>query len=53
VPANQKQRVERAFKHPAFESWLASVAKGVCATVITKKDLMAMPIFETPTKRAA
>lgn len=53
VPVKQKQRVERAFKHPSFESWLASVAKGVCATVITKKDLMDMPIFETVTKQAA
>jgi hypothetical protein len=53
VPAKQKQRVARAFKHPAFESWLASVAKGVCATVITKKDLMAMPIFETAIKQVA
>ena len=47
VPAEQKTRVARAFTHPAFESWLASVAKGVCATVITKSDLMSMPIFET------
>lgn len=53
VPAKQKRRVARAFKHPAFESWLATVAKGVCATVITKKDLMAMPLFEATTKQAA
>jgi type I restriction enzyme M protein len=46
VPPEQQQRVTRAFSHPAFEPWLASVSKGVCATVITKKDLMTMPIFE-------
>jgi predicted RNA methylase len=46
VPADQKQRVTRAFSHPAFEQWLASISKGVCATVVTKKDLMTMPIFE-------
>lgn len=46
VPQSAKYRVTQAFEHPAFPTWLASVAKGVCATVVTKRDLLTMPIFE-------
>ena len=28
-----------------FPRWLSSVTKGVCATVLTKHDLMMMPLF--------
>lgn len=34
-----------SFRSPRFQDWLNAVCKGVCATVLTKQDLMKMPIF--------
>lgn len=37
--------VVRSFQHPAFGKWLKGVSKGVCATVLTKRELLEMPLF--------
>jgi hypothetical protein len=37
--------VVRSFQHPAFGKWLQGVSKGVCATVLTKRELLEMPLF--------
>jgi hypothetical protein len=44
-PELVRDRVARSFQHPAFPTWLESVTKGVCASVITKRELLQMPIF--------
>lgn len=46
VPSSSKQRVIEAFGHPYFSNWLESVSKGVCATVLTKRELLTMPLFQ-------
>lgn len=45
APASVRDRVARSFQHPAFPMWLESVTKGVCASVITKRELLQMPVF--------
>lgn len=45
APLHLRQQVVESFMHPAFSSWLASVSKGVCATVITKQEILQMPLF--------
>lgn len=45
APEPVRDRVARSFQHPAFPMWLESVTKGVCASVITKRELLQMPIF--------
>ena len=45
APEPVRDRVARSFQHPAFPKWLESVTKGVCASVITKRELLQMPIF--------
>ena len=47
APIHLRQQVVASFMHPAFPSWLASVSKGVCATVITKQEILQMPMFAT------
>ena len=46
-PELVRDRVARSFQHPAFPTWLESVTKGVCASVITKRELLQMPIFSS------
>lgn len=45
APKQSKQLVVDAFMHPAFPGWLNSISKGVCATVLTKRELLSMPLF--------
>lgn len=44
-PQTVRQTVRESFNSPLFEQWLGSVSKGVCATVLTKRELMEMPAF--------
>lgn len=46
APKKVKQLVAEAFIHPAFAPWLESIAKGVCAAVLTKRELLCMPLFQ-------
>jgi len=45
TPHGYRNAVKRSFRHPNFETWLRSVSKGVCATVLTKHELLGMPLF--------
>lgn len=45
APAKVRRQVIESFMHPAFPAWLASVTKGVCASVVTKRELLKMPLF--------
>ncbi len=45
APHGVRDEVKASFLHPHFPKWLASVSKGVCATVVTKQDLLRMPLF--------
>jgi hypothetical protein len=45
APEAVRELVISSFRHPMFKHWLGGVSKGVCATVLTKKDLMRMPLF--------
>jgi hypothetical protein len=45
APRNMRAQVAASFMHPHFATWLSSVSKGVCATVITKRELLRMPLF--------
>lgn len=45
VPAALQEVVYDSFRHPRFSEWLKGISKGVCASVITKRELMEMPIF--------
>jgi hypothetical protein len=45
APEPVRQQVIESFMHPAFPAWLASVTKGVCASVVTKQELLKMPLF--------
>jgi N-6 DNA Methylase len=45
APRAMRQVVLDSFHHPAFTDWLQGVSKGVCATVLTKSELMRMPVF--------
>ncbi len=49
APETVRRQVIDSFMHPAFPAWLASVTKGVCASVVTKHDLLKMPLFAVPT----
>lgn len=50
APAPVRRQVLESFMHPAFPAWLASVTKGVCASVVTKQELLKMPLFAASTK---
>ena len=45
APKSIRAEVAASFMHPNFSTWLTSVSKGVCATVITKRELLRMPLF--------
>ncbi len=45
VPQQSRDIVINAFRHPNFNDWLTSISKGVCARVLTKRELLSMPIF--------
>lgn len=45
APRALRQLVVDSFNHPSFADWLQGVSKGVCATVLTKSELMRMPLF--------
>jgi Methyltransferase small domain len=45
APHGLKEATRASFRHPHFRPWLHSVSKGVCATVVTKSELMQMPLF--------
>jgi hypothetical protein len=45
VPRQSRPEVLASFRHPDFPRWLASISKGVCATVVTKRELLSMPVF--------
>lgn len=45
APKQSKRLVIEAFAHPEFAGWLESISKGVCATVLTKRELLSMPLF--------
>lgn len=45
APKSVRDLVYRSFCHPAFMGWLEGTSKGVCATVLTKRELLQMPIF--------
>lgn len=45
APEGMKKVTWASFQHPHFRTWLDSVSKGVCATVVTKSELMKMPLF--------
>lgn len=48
APASVRKVVENSFRHPAFVEWLRGMSKGVCATVLTKRELLEMPVFAWP-----
>ncbi|XTI73269.1 N-6 DNA methylase [Acidithiobacillus sp. AC3] len=48
VPKRCRREVIASFRHPGFSSWLESISKGVCATVLTKRELLLMPLFSAP-----
>jgi N-6 DNA Methylase len=45
APRAIRKMVLDSFNHPAFTDWVHGVSKGVCATVLTKGELMQMPAF--------
>lgn len=45
APESVRRQVIESFMHPAFSAWLSSVTKGVCASVVTKRELLKMPLF--------
>ncbi|MDO8653491.1 MAG: N-6 DNA methylase [Undibacterium sp.] len=45
VPSASLEAVKNAFMHPNFNAWLKCTSKGVCATVLTKRELLTMPLF--------
>lgn len=45
APSTSIEAVKNAFMHPSFTTWLKCTAKGVCATVLTKRELLTMPLF--------
>jgi hypothetical protein len=45
APKDVQLAVKASLHHPDFACWLASISKGVCATVLTKRELLQMPLF--------
>lgn len=45
APKRVREVVQQSFRDPLFEAWLGYVSKGVCATVLTKRELLEMPAF--------
>jgi predicted RNA methylase len=44
-PSSVRSAVRDSFHSPLFQRWLEGVSKGVCATVLTKRELLEMPAF--------
>ena len=49
-PRNIQTLIEESFRHPQFIHWLTAHIKGVCAAVLSKSDLMNMPVFSSQEK---
>ena len=45
VSEDVRDIVQQSFFHPYFKEWLNATCKGVCATVLTKRELLNMPVF--------
>jgi hypothetical protein len=45
APARVRELVYQSLCHPEFSAWLIGASKGVCATVLTKRELLQMPVF--------
>lgn len=45
APARVRNLVYQSLCHPEFSAWLHGASKGVCATVLTKRELLEMPVF--------
>lgn len=45
APARIRELVYQSLCRPEFDAWLKGASKGVCATVLTKHELLQMPIF--------
>lgn len=45
APKHIRDAVTASFRHPNFPAWLSSMTTGVCASVITKHDILRMPLF--------
>ena len=45
APVEVQDMVVNSFLHPEFVDWLRGISKGVCATVLTKRELLEMPVF--------
>ena len=45
IPKASQAIVYESFWHPDFPLWLTATSKGVCATVLTKRELLEMPVF--------
>lgn len=53
APEAVRDLVYQSFTHPSFDTWLRGISKGVCATVITKRELLEMPVFAWDESRAS
>lgn len=45
APARVRELVYQSLCHPDFSAWLHGASKGVCAAVLTKRELLQMPVF--------
>ncbi|MBK4737357.1 N-6 DNA methylase [Noviherbaspirillum pedocola] len=45
APKAVRELVYQSFIHPSFQAWLHGISKGVCAKVVTKRELLEMPVF--------
>ena len=43
--ASVRELVYQSLCHPEFSAWLHGASKGVCAAVLTKRELLQMPVF--------
>lgn len=53
APKAVQDLVYQSFTHPSFCTWLRGISKGVCATVLTKRELLEMPVFAWDASRTA
>lgn len=45
APQGYRRAIGQSFRHEKFSAWLGSISKGVCATVLSKNELLDMPLF--------
>lgn len=45
APERARDLVYQSLCHPQFSAWLQGASKGICATVLTKRELLQMPLF--------